>query len=114
MDMPGPTRAEQRRQESLARRLSESGFVLPGRLITRYMRCGKTNCRCHADPPELHGPYVQWNRTVGGRTLTRLLPGELVERYQRWFDNADRLSTNLNELEALSVAIVERDREARP
>lgn len=111
--MPGPTRAEQRRQETLARRLSETGFVLPGRLITRYMRCGKVNCRCHADVPELHGPYVQWNRSVEGRTLTRLLPGEVAQRYQGWFENANRLSTTLHELEALAVSIVERDREAR-
>lgn len=33
-----------------------------------------------ADVPELHGPYVQWSRRVEGRTLTCLLPGELVQR----------------------------------
>lgn len=111
--VPGPTRAEQRRQEALARRLAESGFVLPGRLLTRYMRCGKANCRCHAEPPELHGPYVQWNRTVNGKTLTTMLPEEIVDRYRGWFDNSARLADSLSELEALSVTIVERDRRSR-
>ena len=109
--MPGPSRAEQRHQEALARRLAEAGFVLPGSLITRKMRCGKPNCHCHAEPPELHGPYLQWNRSAGGKTLTRLLPADVAERYQGWFDNARRLNDTLRELEALSIAIVERDRQ---
>lgn len=108
--MPGPSRAEQRHQEALARRLAEAGFVLPGSLITRRMRCGKPNCRCHAEPPELHGPYLQWNRSAGSKTLTRLLPADVAERYRGWFDNARRLNDTLRELEALSIAIVERDR----
>ena len=40
-----------------------AGPVLPGSLIERTMRCGKANCHCHAEPPELHGPYLQWSYT---------------------------------------------------
>lgn len=112
--MLGPTRAEQRRQQALAQRLSDIGFVLPGRLISRHMRCGKPNCRCHDDPPELHGPYTQWNRMVDGKTRTRMLTADVADRYQDWFDNAERLRTTLAELEALAVTIVERDRPSRP
>jgi hypothetical protein len=111
--MPGPTRAERSRQQALARRLAETGFVLPGAVLSRHMRCGKTNCRCHAEPPELHGPYFQWNRMVEGRTLTRLLPAQLADYYQDWFDNARKIRAALTELEALSVTIVERDRHSR-
>lgn len=109
----GPTTAERRRQTVLARRLAEAGFVLPGSLITRNMRCGKDNCRCHGEPPELHGPYQQWSRTTGGKTLTRLWPDDLAERYRGWFDNARRLRETITELEALSVVIAERDRASR-
>jgi hypothetical protein len=111
--MSGPTRAEQRRQQVLARRLGQTGFVLPGSVLSRYMRCGKANCRCHHEPPELHGPYLQWNRTVEGKTLTRLLPADVAERYQQWFDNAGQLRSTLSELEALAVTILERDRQSR-
>jgi len=111
--MVGPTPAEQRRQAELAGRLSEAGFVLPGSVLTRYMRCGKANCRCHDDPPQLHGPYLQWNRMAEGRTLTRQLSTDLAERYQEWFDNAHQVRLTINELEALSVTIIERDRQSR-
>ncbi len=113
MARTGPTAAERRRQAALVRRLDEAGFVLPGSLITRHMRCGKANCRCHGEPAELHGPYLQWTRTEEGKTLTRLLPEAVADRYRGWFDNARRLRATITELEALSIAIVERDRQAR-
>ena len=39
----------------LAAELAGLDYALPGTLATRYMRCGKPNCRCKADPPTLHG-----------------------------------------------------------
>ena len=111
--MNGPSNAERRRQAALVQRLAEAGFVLPGSLITRYMRCGKASCRCHGEPPELHGPYLQWTRIAEGRTLTRLLPRQLVDRYRPWFDNARQLRQTITALEVLSTAIVERDRQAQ-
>ena len=30
-----------------------SDHALPGTLASRFMRCGKTNCRCKAEPPVL-------------------------------------------------------------
>lgn len=112
--MTGPTAAERRKQAALARRLAEAGFLLPGSLFARRMRCGKTNCRCHAEPPDLHGPYLQWTRTAQGKPLTRLLSGDVADRYRGWFDNARLARETLSELETLSIAIVERDRRARP
>lgn len=43
----------------LAAELAGLDHALPGSLLLRWMRCGKTNCRCKADPPTLHGPYFQ-------------------------------------------------------
>jgi hypothetical protein len=58
----------------IAAELASLGFALPGTLIERHVRCGKTRCRCHADPPVLHGPYWQWTRKAAGKTITRLVP----------------------------------------
>ncbi len=82
---------------------TEADYALPGTLARRYMRCGKDNCRCKADPPVLHGPYLHWTRTVTGQTVTRTLSEEQAQRYQPWFDNARRLRENLTELEARSL-----------
>ena len=83
--------------------LNDTDYALPGTLARRYMRCGKTNCRCKADPPLLHGPYLHWTRTVAGKTKTRTLTQEQAQRYQPWFDNARRLRDLIAELEARSM-----------
>lgn len=49
-----------------------------------------------------------------GKTLTRLLPTQLADLYQEWFDNARQFRDALAELERLSISIIERDRQARP
>ena len=77
---------------------AERQYALPGSLARRYMRCGKQNCRCKADPPVLHGPYLHWTRTIAGKTETQTLTEEQAQRYQPWFDNVRRLRELLTEL----------------
>jgi hypothetical protein len=65
--------AAQARAE-IAAALGQTGFTLPGSITIRRTRCGKPRCACKADPPALHGPYIQWTRTVNGKTVTRPSP----------------------------------------
>ena len=90
-------------------RLADLSFALPGTVADRMTRCGYPNCRCHADPPQLHGPYHQWTRRKNGRTSTRILTDDQLADYQPWFDNHRRLRALIAELEALSLDIAEAD-----
>jgi hypothetical protein len=87
----------------LAAELVDIDYALPGSLARRYMRCGKPACRCKADPPALHGPYLHWTRTIAGKTVTRTLTDQQARRYQPWFDNARRLRELIADLEARSL-----------
>jgi hypothetical protein len=75
----------------------------------RLAGAGHQGCRCHADPPQLHGPYHQWTRKKNGRTATRILTDDQAADYQPWFDNHRRLRELITELETLSLAIAEAD-----
>ena len=99
-------RAEARR---IARSFAELGFVLPGTMTERLARCGKSNCRCHAEPPALHGPYHQWTRKVSAKTVTRLMSDKQCADYEPWMENWRRLRSLVAELEALSLEIVDAD-----
>jgi len=92
----------------LAAELAEIGFALPGTINVAMNRCGKPNCACKADPPKLHGPYVTWTRKVEGKTVTRRLSAEQLERYRPWFENRKRVRELVSELEALSLEIAEQ------
>ena len=92
----------------LSSQLAQIGFALPGTITERMMRCGKAGCRCKADPPRLHGPYLQWTRKIAGKTVTRNLTEEQYRRYRPWFDNARRLRELTSELEDLSLHTAEQ------
>jgi hypothetical protein len=99
---PSPKQAD-RRLHKLQAQLAEIGFALPGTINVAMNRCGKENCACHQDPPKLHGPYITWTRKVAGKTVTRRLSAEQLERYQPWFENDRRLKALVKEIEALSL-----------
>ena len=105
-DTPKQPYAATRR--ALVQAMADIDVVLPGSVVVRRTRCGKRNCACKADPPVLHGPYIQWTRTEHGKTVTRLLTEQQLTRYQPWFDNARRLKDLVAKLEIASVHAVEQ------
>ena len=108
-DSVSPTPDQQARATAIAAeitaRLAGSAFALPGTVADRMTRCGHPGCRCHADPPRLHGPYHQWTRKKDGKTATRILTDDQLADYQPWFDNHRRLRELITKLGELSLAI---------
>lgn len=94
-------------RRGIAETIAEIDGALPGSVVVRHMRCGKRACACKAEPPALHGPYIQWTRTVDGKTVTKLLSEDQLVRYQPWFDNARRLKELIAMLHIASVHAVE-------
>ena len=114
-----PTPGQQARAAAIAAEiaaLTAAGFALPGTLADRMTRCGHPDCRCHADPPQLHGPYHKWTRKKKGTTLTRVLGDDQAADYAPWFANHKRIRQLLAELEDISTNITENDprRKHRP
>jgi hypothetical protein len=109
-----PSPDQQAARDRIAAELAQAAFALPGTLTVRSYACGKTGCRCHADPPRLHGPYAEWTRKIGGKTVTRRLsPAELAD-YQPLFDNAKKIRTLLAELQDLTLQVVDEDSRQEP
>jgi len=105
--MPPSPPAPEPRLTELHAQLAAIDHALPGTINIATNRCGKPNCACHADPPRLHGPYITWTRKVNGKTVTRRLTPEQLERYQPWFENNRRLRQLITELETLSLHAAE-------
>ena len=98
--MPPPDPSADQARAAIQAALGQIGFCLPGTITIRRARCGKPRCACAADPPALHGPYIQWTRTVNGKTVTRLLSPAQYQAYAPWFASARRLRELAAELEA--------------
>lgn len=98
---PSVDREQRRRQ--ITSEIARLGPALPGSLVQRTSRCGNTGCRCRADPPQPHGPYWAWTRSVAGKTVTRSLSDDQADRYRPLFDNAQRLRGLVTELKTLTA-----------
>ena len=94
-------------QARIAKALAEVGFALPGSLTVKAYKCGKANCRCRAEPPQLHGPYALWTRKLDNKTVTRTLTDDELADYQPLFDNAKKLRALIAELQELSLELVD-------
>jgi hypothetical protein len=101
----------QARAREILAELAEIGYALPGSIVQRSTACGRPGCRCQADPPALHGPYLSWIRKTNGKPTTRNLTPEQEQRYRPWLDNNRRLqelvAELVAELQALSVQTIE-------
>ena len=104
-----PSPAQRAARDRIVAGLAQAGYALPGTLTVRSYACGKPNCRCHADPPRLHGPYAEWTRKIGGKTVTKRLTPRELDEYQPLFDNARKLRALLAELQDLTLEIIEAD-----
>jgi len=97
----------ERRYRQLAEQLAGVGLISSGSVTRRYTVCGTPGCRCHADPPQRHGPYDQWTAKVNGKTVTRRLTDQEVELYTEWIDNDRRLRRLINEMRQVAAKVGE-------
>ena len=97
---------EQRYRE-LAAELATIGLIHSGSLTRRYTRCATPGCKCHADPPQPHGPYFQWTAKVNGKTVTRRLSQTEAQLYQEWIDNDRQLRRLIQQMRQIAAKATE-------
>jgi hypothetical protein len=110
--MPSSNSAEQlaeheRRYREIAAQLPGIGLISPGSVTRRFTRCGTAGCRCHADPPKLHGPYFQWTTKVNGKTVTRRLSPAEAALYEEWIANDRQLRDLVEQMREVAAKAAE-------
>ena len=98
----------QQRYRALLDEIAQLGFIATGSVIERYTECTAAGCRCHADPPQRHGPYHQYSRKVSGKTVTLRLTPEQAERYREQIANRRRLDELIAAMEDISTQARDR------
>src|ERR1700738_4996807 len=96
----------QSRKRQILAEIAKLDFCPPGSLVERTTRCGTPTCRCHTDPDRRHGPYPSWIRKVGTKSVTHTLTAAQAERYRAWLNNTRQLRSLVDELQALSVKVI--------
>jgi uncharacterized protein DUF6788 len=99
--------AYQRSYRQLAERVAEIGYIAAGSITCRHTRCGTAGCRCHADPPQPHGPYWQWTTKIDGKTVTRRLSPTEADLYQQWINNDRELRALIDQMRRVAAKATE-------
>lgn len=86
------------RYRELVAQLADVGYIAAGSITRRHTRCGNLKCRCHGDPPRMHGPYWQWTAKIEGKTVTRRLSQSEAELYQEWIANDRQLRAIITQM----------------
>jgi len=104
------TRRDDERLERIRSELATLvvGGSLPGSLVVRSLRCGRQNCACRQDPPQLHGPYVQWSYSYRGKRVARWLNPEQADRLRAQVERGRRIKALTAELDAAEIRRIER------
>jgi hypothetical protein len=91
-----------RQLERLLSQLPDLKEVLRGSLVTRYRRCGHSNCHCARKGDRGHGPAYYLVVTVAsGKTAQVYVPKEQKREVEAWIENFRRVREIL---ESLSTA----------
>jgi hypothetical protein len=89
--------------EAIKAQMQALGYVIPGTVQRRHYQCGKPNCRCMTKGV-LHGPYYQWTRKIGGKTVNLNLDTQSAKLVKGWIRNNRMLRKLCRRLEKTSLA----------
>jgi hypothetical protein len=97
----------EQKYRDLATELATIGLIHSGSITRRYTRCATPGCKCHADPPQPHGPYYQWTAKVNGKTVTRRLNESEADLYQQWIANDRQLRHIIQQMRQIAAKATE-------
>jgi len=104
----------ERRQRELKAQLSNVHDMRRGSLVARYRKCGKPSCCCADEQHAGHGPSLSLTWQEGGKTRTKIIPAEAVERTQAQIAEFRRFRRVSRELVEISERICDARLEGEP
>lgn len=100
-------------REALRRQMEQIGDLRPGSLVEMYRKCGKANCRCAKPGDRGHGPTLILTHKEGGKTVTRAIPGDAVQRTREQVAEYRRFREVVRKFVEVSEAICDSELRAR-
>jgi len=98
--------SKQIRLEKIKSELRTFDLLAPGRLRTTFMKCGNPKCACHKDKSARHGPYHLWDRKVGTKLTSKMVPEDVHKKIESWIRERKRVENLLAEAVKISQEIV--------
>lgn len=96
--------------ESIKKKISKLGTMLPGKINTQWLRCGSKGCKCRSEKnPRKHGPYNQLSFSFAGKSSTMNIKKEDLAEARKYIKNYKRFQELSKKLVLASIAEIRRD-----
>ena len=78
--------------KAIKKKLSKLGIMHPGSISTQYNVCGNPNCACkNKENPKKHGPYYQLSFSRKGKSTTRFIKEDEIEKTRKQIETINFL-----------------------
>ena len=85
--------------KSIKEELSNCGPMHPGKISKQYVCCNKKNCHCKSKTAQKkHGPYYQLSYSVKGKSSTRFVKIDDVDKVEKYINEYNRTKMLLQDL----------------
>lgn len=92
--------------EEIKHRLMELGDIHQGSISTQYNVCGNPNCACKdSKNPKKHGPYNQLSFSYNGKSTTRFIKADELDKIKTQIKNYKTLKLLTNEWIGKSIEL---------
>jgi len=96
-------------QKRVLGQLPDLRQILRGSLVTRYRRCGRSNCHCARKGDPGHGPaYYLMVTVAAGQTLQVYVPKEHKTAVESWIKNFQVARDKLERISTLNRELLRR------
>ena len=76
-----------------------AGRFHPGKISLQYTVCNNKNCHCHDKiNPKKHGPYYQLSYSVKGKSRTRFIKSNDLDKVTDYINEYKRIKELLSDL----------------
>jgi len=94
-----------KKRDAIVTELAGIGDCRPGSLVKRFRRCGKPSCHCAREGAEGHGPSYSLTRAVNGKTVTKIIPADLIEETKRQLAEFQRFKKLVHDFTETNIRV---------
>lgn len=100
------TSSKKTKLDKIRDELCKFTLLAPGRLRTTYMKCGNPACACRKEKNARHGPYHLWDRKVGTKLTSKMVPEVGRKKIENWIKERKKIENLVAEAIEISQEII--------
>lgn len=96
-------------KQKIAQQIPPLPEILRGTFIKCYLKCVRSNCKCHKNKKYSHGPYYRVSYGKGKQMHHIYVPLKMKKTVKKWTSNYDKLWQAVEDISALNIKLIRKE-----